>query len=181
MLISETPALRRSALIADFALFKNDESLTSAGKEEPLGFWVVVCFLVVVTGFLVVVCFLVVVLVVLDAFFVVVCLLPEALAAVAVVVVVAVLSSVVSVSEELLSSDAEVSSVSEVLCELLEGKLLSGTGFCLSVLVHEQRPKTTINADNVAIMRFAICVIPLIMYLGKIYRKYSITADLKCQ
>ena len=83
------------------------------------------------------------------------------LTVVAVVVVAAVLSSVVSVSEELLSSDAEVFSVSEVLCELFEAKLLSGTGFCLSVLVHEQRPKTKINADNVAIMRFAICVIPL--------------------
>ena len=83
------------------------------------------------------------------------------LTVVAVVVVAAVLSSVVSVSEELLSSDAEVCFVSEVLCELFEAKLLSGTGFCLSVLVHEQRPKTKINADNVAIMRFAICVIPL--------------------
>lgn len=149
MLISETPALRRSALIADFALFKNDESLTSAGREEPLGFLVVVTgFLVVVTGFLVVVAgFLVAV--------------ADFLTVVAVVVVAAVLSSVVSVSEELLSSDAEVCFVSEVLCELFEAKLLSGTGFCLSVLVHEQRPKTKINADNVAIMRFAICVIPL--------------------
>ena len=149
MLISETPALRRSALIADFALFKNDESLTSAGREEPLGFLVVVTgFLVVVTGFLVAVAgFLVAV--------------ADFLTVVAVVVVAAVLSSVVSVSEELLSSDAEVFSVSEVLCELFETKLLSGTGFCLSVLVHEQRPKTKINADNVAIMRFAICVIPL--------------------
>ena len=149
MLISETPALRRSALIADFALFKNDESLTSAGREEPLGFLVVVTgFLVVVTGFLVVVAgFLVAV--------------ADFLTVVAVVVVAAVLSSVVSVSEELLSSDAEIFSVSEVLCELFEAKLLSGTGFCLSVLVHEQRPKTKINADNVAIMRFAICVIPL--------------------
>lgn len=149
MLISETPALRRSALIADFALFKNDESLTSAGREEPLGFLVVVTdFLVVVTGFLVAVAgFLVAV--------------ADFLTVVAVVVVAAALSSVVSVSEELLSSDAEVCSVSEVLCELFEAKLLSGTGFCLSVLVHEQRPKTKINADNVAIMRFAICVIPL--------------------
>lgn len=149
MLISETPALRRSALIADFALFKNDESLTSAGREEPLGFLVVVTgFLVVVTGFLVAVAgFLVAV--------------ADFLTVVAVVVVAAVLSSVVSVSEELLSSDAEVFSASEVLCELFEAKLLSGTGFCLSVLVHEQRPKTKINADNVAIMRFAICVIPL--------------------
>lgn len=149
MLISETPALRRSALIADFALFKNDESLTSAGREEPLGFLVVVTgFLVVVTGFLFVVAgFLAAV--------------ADFLTVVAVVVVAAVLSSVVSVSEELLSSDAEVFSVSEVLCELFEAKLLSGTGFCLSVLVHEQRPKTKINADNVAIMRFAICVIPL--------------------
>ena len=149
MLISETPALRRSALIADFALFKNDESLTSAGREEPLGFLVVVTgFLVVVTGFLVAVAgFLVAV--------------ADFLTVVAVVVVAAVLSSVVSVSEELLSSDAEVCFVSEVLCELFEAKLLSGTGFCLSVLVHEQRPKTKINADNVAIMRFAICVIPL--------------------
>lgn len=149
MLISETPALRRSALIADFALFKNDESLTSAGREEPLGFLVVVTgFLVVVTGFLAAVAgFLVAV--------------ADFLTVVAVVVVAAVLSSVVSVSEELLSSDAEVFSVSEVLCELFEAKLLSGTGFCLSVLVHEQRPKTKINADNVAIMRFAICVIPL--------------------
>lgn len=149
MLISETPALRRSALIADFALFKNDESLTSAGREEPLGFLVVVTgFLVVVTDFLVVVAgFLVAV--------------ADFLTVVAVVVVAAVLSSVVSVSEELLSSDAEVFSVSEVLCELFEAKLLSGTGFCLSVLVHEQRLKTKINADNVAIMRFAICVIPL--------------------
>lgn len=142
MLISETPALRRSALIADFALFKNDESLTSAGREEPLGFLVVVTgFLVAVAGFLVAVA--------------------DFLTVVAVVVVAAVLSSVVSVSEELLSSDAEVFSVSEVLCELFEAKLLSGTGFCLSVLVHEQRLKTKINADNVAIMRFAICVIPL--------------------
>lgn len=149
MLISETPALRRSALIADFALFKNDESLTSAGREEPLGFSVVVTgFLVVVTDFLVVV----------TGFLVAVA---GFLTVVAVVVVAAVLSSVVSVSEELLSSDAEVFSVSEVLCELFEAKLLSGTGFCLSVLVHEQRPKTKINADNVAIMRFAICVIPL--------------------
>lgn len=149
MLISETPALRRSALIADFALFKNDESLTSAGREEPLGFLVVVTgFLVVVTGFLVVVAgFLAAV--------------ADFLTVVAVVVVAAVLSSVVSVSEELLSSDAEVFSASEVLCELFEAKLLSGTGFCLSVLVHEQRLKTKINADNVAIMRFAICVIPL--------------------
>ena len=149
MLISETPALRRSALIADFELFKNDESLTSAGREEPLGFLVVVTdFLVVVAGFLVAVAgFLVAV--------------ADFLTVVAVVVVAAVLSSVVSVSEELLSSDAEVFSVSEVLCELFEAKLLSGTGFCLSVLVHEQRPKTKINADNVAIMRFAICVIPL--------------------
>ena len=142
MLISETPALRRSALIGDFALFKNDESLTSAGREEPLGFLVVVTgFLVAVAGFLVAVA--------------------DFLTVVAVVVVAAVLSSVVSVSEELLSSDAEVFSVSEVLCELFEAKLLSGTGFCLSVLVHEQRLKTKINADNVAIMRFAICVIPL--------------------
>lgn len=149
MLISETPALRRSALIADFALFKNDESLTSAGREEPLGFLVVVTgFLVVVTDFLVVV----------TGFLVAVA---DFLTVVAVVVVAAVLSSVVSVSEELLSSDAEVFSVSEVLCELFEAKLLSGTGFCLSVLVHEQRLKTKINADNVAIMRFAICVIPL--------------------
>lgn len=149
MLISETPALRRSALIADFALFKNDESLTSAGREEPLGFLVVVTgFLVVVTDFLVVV----------TGFLVAVA---DFLTVVAVVVVAAVLSSVVSVSEELLSSDAEVFSASEVLCELFEAKLLSGTGFCLSVLVHEQRPKTKINADNVAIMRFAICVIPL--------------------
>ena len=149
MLISETPALRRSALIADFALFKNDESLTSAGREEPLGFLVVVTgLLVVVTGFLAAVAgFLVAV--------------ADFLTVVAVVVVAAVLSSVVSVSEELLSSDAEVCFVSEVLCELFEAKLLSGTGFCLSVLVHEQRPKTKINADNVAIMRFAICVIPL--------------------
>lgn len=149
MLISETPALRRSALIADFALFKNDESLTSAGREEPLGFLVVVTdFLVVVAGFLAAVAgFLVAV--------------ADFLTVVAVVVVAAVLSSVVSVSEELLSSDAEVFSASEVLCELFEAKLLSGTGFCLSVLVHEQRPKTKINADNVAIMRFAICVIPL--------------------
>lgn len=156
MLISETPALRRSALIADFALFKNDESLTSAGREEPLGFLVVVTgFLVVVTGFLVAVAgFLVAV----AGFLVAVA---DFLTVVAVVVVAAVLSSVVSVSEELLSSDAEVCSVSEVLCELFEAKLLSGTGFCLSVLVHEQRPKTKINADNVAIMRFAICVIPL--------------------
>ena len=155
MLISETPALRRSALIADFALFKNDESLTSAGREEPLGFSVVVTgFLVVVTDFLVVV----------TGFLVAVA---EFLDVVAVVAAAAVLSSVVSVSEELLSSDAEVFSVSEVLCELFEAKLLSGTGFCLSVLVHEQRPKTKINADNVAIMRFAICVIPLNCFLGK--------------
>ena len=155
MLISETPALRRSALIADFALFKNDESLTSAGREEPLGFSVVVTgFLVVVTDFLVVV----------TGFLVAVA---DFLVVVAVVAAAAVLSSVVSVSEELLSSDAEVFSVSEVLCELFEAKLLSGTGFCLSVLVHEQRPKTKINADNVAIMRFAICVIPLNCFLGK--------------
>ena len=141
--------MRRSALIADFALFKNDESLPSAGREEPLGYLdVVTGFLVVVTGFLAEMAgFLVAV--------------ADFLTVVAVVVVAAVLSSVVSVSEELLSSDAEVCFVSEVLCELFEAKLLSGTGFCLSVLVHEQRPKTKINADNVAIMRFAICVIPL--------------------
>ena len=86
------------------------------------------------------------------------------------------------VLEEPLASDADVFSVSEVLCELFEAKILSGTGFCLSDLVHEQRPKTKISANNAAMIRFVICVIPhKIMFLGKKYHKHGITLDLKCR